>query len=66
MLVTGFQFCEFYIWTNFVRLQIILENDEDIQAEIINKAKIFFASTYFYQTLPPSTLQNQIKKMILT
>ena len=56
MLVTGFQFCDFYVWTNFDRLQIILENDEDIQAKIINKAK----------TLPPSTLQNQIKKMILT
>ena len=34
MLVTGFQFCDFYVWTDCDSLQIIIENDE-----IINKAK---------------------------
>ena len=42
MLVTGFQFCDFYVWTNSDSLQIIIENDEDIQDEIINKAKTLF------------------------
>ena len=42
MLVTGCQFCDFYVWTNCDSLQIIIENDEDIQAEIINKAKNLF------------------------
>ena len=39
ILVTGFQFYDFYVWTNCDSLQIIIENDEDIQAEIINKTK---------------------------
>ena len=64
MLVTGLQFCENFILTNFDSLQIIIENDENNQAEIINKAKKIFAS-YFYQSLPRSTLQNHIKKVIL-
>ena len=39
MLVAGLQFCDFFVWTNCDSLQIIIENDESIQAEIINKAK---------------------------
>ena len=42
MLVTGFQFCDFYVWTNCDSLQIISENDEDILAGIINIAKNLF------------------------
>ena len=42
MLVTGFQFCDFFVWTNCDSLQIVIENDEYIQAEIINKAKNLF------------------------
>ena len=34
--------CDFFVWTNCDSLQIIIENDEDIQAEIINKAKNLF------------------------
>ena len=46
MLVTGFQFCDFYVWTNGDSLRIIIENDKDIQAEIVNKAKSTFARAY--------------------
>ena len=42
MLVTGFQFCDFFVWTNCDSLQIVIENDEYIQAEVINKAKNLF------------------------
>ena len=42
MLATGLQFCDFFVWANCDSLQIIIENDEDIQAEIINKAKNHF------------------------
>ena len=68
MLVTDFQFCDFFVWTNCDSLQIIIENDEGIQAEIINKAKNLFCKIILPVILPvsPSTLQNQIKKMILT
>ena len=65
MLVRDLQFCDLFVWTNCDSLQIIIANDEDIQAEIIKKAKPIFAR-YFYQSLPRSTLQKQIKKMILT
>ena len=39
MLVTGIQFCDFYVWINSDNLQMIIE--------IINKTKFLFAS-YFY------------------
>ena len=42
MVVAGLQFCDFFVWTNCDSLQIIIENDEDTQAEIINKAKNLF------------------------
>ena len=68
MLVTDFQFNDFFVWTNYDSLQIIIENDEGIQAEIINKAINLFCKVILPVILPvsPSTLQNQIKRMKLT
>ena len=56
MLVTGFQFCDFYVWTNGDSLQIIIENDENIQAETV---KSLFRKVLLPE-LTRSTLQNQI------
>ena len=42
MLLTGLQFCNFFVWTNCDSLQIFIENVEGIWAEINNKAKNLF------------------------
>ena len=65
MLVTGLQFCDFFIWTNCDILQIIIENDEDIQAEIINKAKNLFCKVLLRE-LTTRYFTKPNKKMILT
>ena len=55
MLLTGLQFCNFFVWTDCDSLQIFIENVEGIWAEINNEAKNLFVR-WFYQSLPPSTL----------
>ena len=58
MLVTGLQFCEFLVWTNCDSLQMIIENDEYIQAEIINKVKNLFC-----KVLLPELITNYFTKL---
>lgn len=41
MLVSGFQFCEFFVWTKRDSLRINIDIDEDIQAEINNTKNLF-------------------------
>ena len=57
MLLTGLQFCNFFVRTNCDSLQIFIENVEDIQAEINNKAKNLFCKV----VLPELTTKYFIK-----
>ena len=65
MLLTGLQFCNFFVWTDCDSLQIFIENNEGIWAEINNKAKNLFCEV----VLPELTTKYFIKpnkKMIVT
>ena len=65
MLATGSQFCDFYVWTNCNSLQIIIDNGEDLQAEIINKAKNPFYKvqlTLVFTNMVFSEFQNILNK----
>ena len=65
MLLTGLQFCNFFVWTNCDSLQIFTENVEGIWAEINNKAKNLFCEV----VSPELTTKYFIKpnkKMLLT
>ena len=65
MLLTGLQFCNFFVWTDCDSSQIFIENVEGIWAEINNKAKNLFCEV----VLPEFTTKYFIKpnkKMIVT
>ena len=55
MLLAGLQFYDFFVWTNWDSLQIILKMMKASRLKLLTKQKIFFAR-HCYQSLPPSTL----------